>query len=609
MKLFFQNLLSLILIICLLLVSRVVLAHEFANYGQLNGDLQTSLIADGVARTQFGLSLDALGAVHVCFVQISNQNSLTHVSSGGLWQSDVIEANLSGNDECAITITSDGAINVVYTKKAVGQLKIARKVAGLWNISVIDANFQANNNLAMTRHISLSTSRDRTKLGVAYNDGSGEDLEYAEYIDGNWQLETLAADGDQGTWPALGFTEDNEAIISYVKNFRTTPELWLIEKNGAVWSNPIELDSDGAVGKFNTLAVDANNRIHISYYADATDDSQQLRYLFRDEDGIWQDAINISTRQWNWLSANVIRMTVGEDGNAFFLYNWEFVSGLFPDVSYLEMVSVYFAPQLGISAAAQAVDTVAFNALRSFNFEETAITVDANYNGYLAWVEDGANDTYNLNIKRISNWRPAVRLLTPNEQSHSSRDDLFIFEWLDFDPDSNALMRMSWVDENWEYHVFAEGLGEDGENQATISTEDVPSGAVPIVLQISNTADFSDNYSASWASWNLTVVHEEDDEGDEEEMQNSDPVDEEGELQSEGNEMGENDAEEDSIEDTNDTTATGDPKHFGHPGLSATSSGCQLLPRYSQQPALPTSGLCFIAFALALLMMPRIIYR
>lgn len=483
------------LLMSLLFSHQAAFAHEFA-------DITTF---DNVNRSQFGLAISENSGAALCLISTDGDTVLKYASEANAWATEDVAAGLNSTDECVIIFQNDTP-HIIYSDHGDQQLKHAKKVADDWVISVIDADFDSNMDISMTRSFSAAVSPDQTRLAVAYHDGDVEDLKYAEYIDNVWNTQALVSDGDQGTWPALVFSQSNEPIIAFTKNWRTTAELWLIEENDAAWSAATQHDASGDAGSYTHIAVDGSNRLHLAYRAITAEGEQQLRYGFR-EDGVWQDTIDVSSHSWNWLNGTYMSMTVDADGNAFFLHNWEFLSALFPDASYLEMISIYFASSQGIENYSSATDTVDVNVLRSFYYSETALQVDTDYNMYFAYITD--DDNYTLRVQQISSWTPAATLLTPNAEANDvDENNQFTFQWLDFDPDSNSYIRLKWRDADWNYTVFEDNLRENDANSALVTLEDVPSGEWPIILEISNNADFSMG-SSSLAPSNLSIPEAE----------------------------------------------------------------------------------------------------
>lgn len=570
---------SALALISLLLSIETAYAHDLEDYGvggesQINGD---------VSRYAFGLAIDSLGEAHVCYVQASNPNNLIHATAGDGWAGQSVAENLSSSDECALAINSDDELHIVYTKKSTNELKHAKYVGGVWVTTTIDDNYRADViNPTNTNTISFAIS-PLGRTAVAYYDGTARDLRFAEYSDGVWNSETLVSEGDQGAWPALAFDADEDAVISFVKNFTTTPELWLIEEQASVWQAASLFDNNGtSVGTYNHLKADGAGRLHISYYATHADEGKLLRYRFRDEADLWSDALDVTEHNWENQNGVYNSLAVDPDGNAFLLHNWEYASALFGHTSYLNMVSVYFTPEVGADNAPLDEFTVAYQAGTNYRFVETQIAIDADYNAYAAWVEiiDGQ---YTLQMAKVSTWKPAITLLTPNAENNESAADAFTFEWLDFDPDSNAYLRFKWLDEeSWTYSVFGDVLREDDLNQANISVADLNEGSITVYAEISNVADFSSDVSYGTATANVEVTHpvvEDDAEEvaddapvDDDEPEADDPEDEdEAEVnplredgQSNSDEIGENNTGNDTQDQLNDLLAT------------AASAGCSL---------------------------------
>lgn len=114
---------------------------------------------------------------------------------------------------------------------------------------------------------------------------SQDGVEYAVFDDG-WQVEAIgsgpiayefgtAIDVDGQDRPGITYYDDVAGTLQYAR--RGADGGWTVET----------VDGDGNVGKFSSLAYDAEGRPHISYFADEGDDSGAVRYAFWDGSA-WQ---------------------------------------------------------------------------------------------------------------------------------------------------------------------------------------------------------------------------------------------------------------------------------------------------------------------------------
>jgi hypothetical protein len=93
------------------------------------------------------------------------------------------------------------------------------------------------------------------KVHISYYDATNQDQKYATNASGSWVTQTIDSEGNVGGFTSLAVDSNNKVHISYgggyIKYATNTSGLWL---NQTV-----------DVGYYPSLAVDSNNKVHISY--------------------------------------------------------------------------------------------------------------------------------------------------------------------------------------------------------------------------------------------------------------------------------------------------------------------------------------------------------
>jgi len=87
-----------------------------------------------------------------------------------------------------------------------------------------------------------------------------------------WNIEQVDIQGDVGQYTSIALDSNDRPHISYHDN--TDNELKYAKWNGTAWEIEM-IDTTGDTGKYTSIAVDSNDRPHISYYDDA---SNELKY-------------------------------------------------------------------------------------------------------------------------------------------------------------------------------------------------------------------------------------------------------------------------------------------------------------------------------------------
>jgi hypothetical protein len=167
---------------------------------------------------------------------------------------------------------------------------------------------------------------------------------------------------------------------------------------------------------------------------------------------------------------------------------------------------------------------------------------------YSGAVENSGDNDNSLYAGWITDWEPQVRLLTPDAESNTTVDDLFIFRWETFDPDGDARVRFNYrVDFN---DTQINGSVNAAPGNVNMNLINVPSGSFQINAQISD--DGFQMYQTSMAPNELVIpIREgEEEEQDEEQEDDQDDVQEEDDqVQEDEEEQVQDNAQQDEAQD------------------------------------------------------------
>ena len=122
---------------------------------------------------------------------------------------------------------------------------------------------------------------------IAYNDWNLGDLRYASWDGNQWTLETVVADGVVGGTPSLFIDSAGTPHISYYDYDKG--DLWYAKKADSGWAFEL-VDSSGNVGLWSSLKVDSSGKVHIAYEDITLPNSQggmNLKYAARGPNGGW----------------------------------------------------------------------------------------------------------------------------------------------------------------------------------------------------------------------------------------------------------------------------------------------------------------------------------
>ncbi len=156
-----------------------------------------------------------------------------------------------------------------------GELKYAYKASGVWNLSTIDNGGVSNYNVGRYCNIKTDSSN---KVHISYLDISRGNIKYITNSSGGWVSENPDNINTVGQFQTSLAVDSNGKIhISYYDS-ANGGELRYSNNINGYWVSAV-VDDGGAtntnVGQYNSIAVDKNGFVHISYY-DAT--NADLKY-------------------------------------------------------------------------------------------------------------------------------------------------------------------------------------------------------------------------------------------------------------------------------------------------------------------------------------------
>ncbi len=523
------------------LSSLISYAHNFEDVGTF----------EFVGSGQTGTAINSQAQPAVCYFDAGNNHLKYAILIDGEWQASMVADNGAGSD-CDLTFDNQDTPHIAYSVNASSQVMHAAFINGGWNNIVIaqDIGFSFLN----SRPFSIKFS-SQGQLGLAYYDDREDDLKYATYNDFNnsWQNQTLDSNNNTGEYPSLAYDSNGNPAIAFMKEITNIQShLAFIAHDGQSWQAVETIDNQAKAGKFAQLVFDNNDTPYITY-RNEVGVSKELRFV-KKENGLWTQPVEISWNQNQHQSAMYNSMVTDKNGNLFIAYNYDFASGLFQNTSFIKLISQYFMDQTNPDNQTSQEASVAFNANGTNRFSAISMTMDNNYNLYITYTERRfGNLGSNIHVRKISTWKPAISLLTPDENSLPADAGTFNFEWLDFDPDSNAKIRFNWFDQtNWSNVHFGGEIEEDAANSAIIDTSAIPNGNHSINAMISDDPDFSSSIHQDMSTELLVVegnAEEEEEEPAEEEPIEEDPAEEEAPAEEENQEAEEEAPAEDNIQE------------------------------------------------------------
>ncbi|MBI4238326.1 MAG: hypothetical protein HY696_07920 [Deltaproteobacteria bacterium] len=478
-----RNLLGVGVAVAVLCIVSQVQAHTFTT---------TTVDTNGnVGTDSTSIAFDSQGQIGVCYRDADNDRLGFASYDGAAWSTEVVDDDNGSGDNvgwhCALTYDANDVAHILYYNFTDNDLRHAKFEGGQWTIATADANIIGS--FLPNGRISLAKDADGN-LAAAYYDSSNRDLRYATRLNGVWATETVVANGDVGQYPSLAFDRDGNPAIAYLqRNNDTSAALMWVEHDGNAWQAPVQLDGNGQSGLWISLGFDSRNVAHLAYQQ--RDAQGYYTYYYRRRDaGQWSQSQAIQTSAQD--AGGYTQIAVGPADNIHLFYRYYFRSALFGSANYLRMESIYF-PEQGIDGTATHwQETLAFSVAPPRDFSGLTLAVDGAQRMAMAYTASNWDGSTQLVVKQLTNWRPAMKLTTPRIGDQTAADT-FTFQWLDFDPDSNARLSFHYRDQQWQTLAFGETAQEDGANSVVVSTAAIPRGNYWAEARISDD-DFATYY-------------------------------------------------------------------------------------------------------------------
>ena len=215
------------------------------------------------------LALDSTGAAHISYWAKNVGNDLRYASWDddlGEWGSEVVDDSPEVGQYTSLAFDSQDRPRISYWDQANADLKYAAWTGTAWNIQTVDSTGEVG-----SEYSSLQLDAgDRPH--ISYYDATNGDLKYAYRLPGQeaWGtsvVDTGDAGANVGTYSSLRLDSAGNPHISYYDELNRNLKYASGQWNGTGWVWQTEtVDNYGFVGRYTSLALDADDHPHISYY-------------------------------------------------------------------------------------------------------------------------------------------------------------------------------------------------------------------------------------------------------------------------------------------------------------------------------------------------------
>ena len=231
------------------------------------------------------IAIDSNGYKHISYWDITNDDLKYATDISGSWADVTVDSTGDVGQHTSIAIDSNNGIHISYYDESNKDLKYATcasscATASSWTKSSIDTS----GDIGVMSSIAIDTN---DKVHISYYNDSNDDLKYATNAGGSWVNITVDSVGSVGYYNSIAIASNGSIHVSYF-DF-TNEDLKYATcvsscNSPSSWSND-SVDESGIVGRHSSLAIDSNDKVHISYYRNL---AGNLKYA-NNVNGSWEN--------------------------------------------------------------------------------------------------------------------------------------------------------------------------------------------------------------------------------------------------------------------------------------------------------------------------------
>ncbi len=221
------------------------------------------------------MAVDSNNNIHIAYSDNTKELLKYAVNEGGSWVTSIADSTGRPTGDPSLAVDSNNKVHISYYDVTNYDLKYATNVGGSWTNCTLDSTGWVGffSSVAVDSH---------NKIHISYIDYTNDALKYATNAGGTWStcfIDNKILEGFPPYWRNAGALYTSIAIdsndkihISYMTS--STADLRYATNAGGSWTN-CTVDSEGYTGHCSSIALDSHDKVHISYYDET---SGNLKY-------------------------------------------------------------------------------------------------------------------------------------------------------------------------------------------------------------------------------------------------------------------------------------------------------------------------------------------
>jgi hypothetical protein len=230
------------------------------------------------------IAIDSYGYKHISYYDDTAQDLKYATDKTGSWATTTVHSSGDVGQWSSLAIDSNGAVHISYYRLPGEDLMYATDKSGSWVITTVDSTGSVG------EHTSISVDSSDA-VHISYYDATNTNLKYATCSSScssasSWSKITIeSSSGDVGKYNSIAIDSNDALHISYRDSTNTNLKYATCSSScssASSWTNST-IDSDGNVGSRTSIAIDSNDAVHIAYHDITNGD---LKYA-TDQSGSW----------------------------------------------------------------------------------------------------------------------------------------------------------------------------------------------------------------------------------------------------------------------------------------------------------------------------------